>query len=170
MTDAEKAAAAAAAAEFAERESQLTKDREALAAREKAIADREVKARREDAVQFAETLVKGGKLLPREAAPVVELLLALPSAEPLSFAEGDATVSKPAADVLRGFLDGLPKRIEYGREISRDGGHAEGSVNFAAPDGTIVDAGRLELLSKARAYQGTHPNTTFADAVRAVGG
>jgi len=168
MTDAEKAAAAAA--EFAERQNQIAKDRAALDAREQALAEREKKARREDAAQFAESLVKAGKLLPREAAPVVELLLALPTAEPLSFAEGDATVSKPAADVLRDFLGALPKRIEYGREISRDAGHAEGSVQFAAPEGTTVDAGRLEVLAKARAYQATHPNTPFTDAVRAVGG
>lgn len=159
-----------ATADFAEREEQLKKDSAALAAREQALAEREKKARRDDAAQFAENLVKAGKLLPREAAPVVELLLALPAAEPLSFAEGEATVSKPAADVLRGFLDGLPKRIEYGREISRDAGHAQDTVQFAAPEGTSVDAARLELLAKARAYQGNHPNTSLVDAVRAVGG
>lgn len=164
MTDAK------AAADFAEREAQLKKTNEALVAREQVLAERETKARRDDAAQFAETLVKAGKLLPREAAPVVELLLALPTAEPLSFAEGDATVSKPAADVLRGFLDGLPKRIEYGREISRDAGHAQDAVQFAAPEGTTVDSGRLEVLAKARAWQAAHPNTSLVDAVRAVGG
>lgn len=159
-----------AAAEFAEQQKKLADQATELASRETALAEREGKARRDDAVSFAEQLVKDGKLLPREQAPVVELLLAMPPANaPLSFAEGEATVSKPGADVLRGFLTGLPKRIAYGEKSAehRDG---DAPVNFAAPDGTHVDAGRLELLSKARAWQASHPNTSLTDAVRAVGG
>lgn len=160
-----------AAADFAEQQRRVTERATELDAREKQLAEREAKARRDDAASFAEQLVTEGKLLPREKAPVVELLLAMPpSNAPLSFAEGDTTVSKPGADVLRGFLSGLPKRIEYHRERSADARDADGVANFAAPAGTHVDEARLELLAKARAWQASHPNTSLVDAVRAVGG
>lgn len=160
-----------AAADFAERQKKFDADSTALSNREKALAEREGKARREDAASFAETLVTEGKLLPREKSAVVELLLALPGADaPLSFAEGDATVSKPGGDVLRGFLGGLPKRIEYGKERSADEGQHTAAASFAAPVGTEVDGARLELLGKAKAWQASNPNTSLTDAVRAVGG
>lgn len=162
---------AQAAADFAERERQVTEQATQLAAREKVLADRETAARRQDAASFAERLVVDGKLLPREKPAVVEVLLAMQaSTEPLSFAEGEATVTKPGGDVLRAFLTGLPKRIEYGRERSADRHDSDAVASFAAPANMQVDNQRLELLAKARAWQAAHPNTTLVDAVRAVGG
>lgn len=159
------------AADFAEREKQLKDQTAALEAREKAIADNEKKIRREAAASFAEQLVKDGKILPREKAPVVELLMVLPAdSAPLSFAEGDTTVSKPAAQALRELLTDLPKRIEYGRERTAEAGDAAAAVSFAAPDNVIVDPARLELLAKAKAYQAAHPNVSYVEAVRACGG
>jgi hypothetical protein len=159
------------AADFAEREKQLKDQTTALEAREKAIAENEKKIRRTAAVDFAEQLVKDGKILPREKAPVVELLLVLPAdSAPLSFAEGETTVSKPAAQALRELLTGLPKRIEYGRERTADTTDMAVAVSFAAPDNVVVDAARLELLAKTRAYQAAHPNVSYVDAVRACGG
>ncbi|MHB1273623.1 MAG: hypothetical protein ACYCZD_12815 [Rhodanobacter sp.] len=160
-----------AAADFAEQKRKVDEQATALAAREKSLAERETKAHREDAVSFTEQLVTDGKLLPRDKAAIVELLLAMPPATaPLSFAEGEATVTKPGADVLRGFLTGLPKRIAYGREISADRHDSEAAASFAAPANMQVDPQRLELLAKARAWQGSHPNTSLIEAVRAVGG
>ena len=159
------------AADFAEREAQIKKDSDAVTKREQALVEREQKARRDDVVAFAEQLVKDGKLLPREKAPVVELLMALPAdTAPLSFAEGEATVTKPATQAMRELLSGLPKRIEYGRERSADRHDEAAAANFAAPEGVHVDPARLEMLAKARAWQSSHPNTSLVDAVRAVGG
>lgn len=155
------------AADFAARETQLNTLQTDLTKREKAIKDREDKARRDDAVSFAGQLVTDGRLLPRHKEPVVELLLALPAA-PLSFAEGDATVSKPGAEVLRELLTSLPKQIDFAEKAGAD--NAPNAAEFAAPAGTTVDAGRVDTYARAKAYQAQHPNTDWLAAVRAVGG
>lgn len=157
-------------AEFAAREQKITDDAAALAKREKALADREAKARRDDAVEFADGLVADGKLLPKDKAPVVELLLALPTAQPLSFANGDDTVEKPAADLFRELLDGLPKRLDFSEKSGGERDDNAGAANFAAPQGALVDPGQLELHRKATAYRAQHPAVSFAEAVKAVGG
>lgn len=155
-------------AQFAEREQQLTDQAAALAAREAKIAEREQQARREGAVAFAETLVRGGQLLPRQQAPVVELLMLLPATATLEFAEGDGQVTKPAADVLRGLLAELPKQIDFA-EKSAAASTAD-APQFAAPPGVQVDQAQLELHQKALAWQQAHPGTDYLVAVQAVGG
>lgn len=157
-------------ADFAAREQKITDDAAALAAREKALADREAKARRDDAAEFADGLVTGGKLLPKDKATVVELLLALPTAAPLSFASGDDTIEKPAADLFRELLDAMPKRLDFSEKSGAEHGEDAGAASFAAPQGSVVDAGQLELHRKATAYQAQHPTVSFVDAVKAVGG
>lgn len=156
-------------AEQAQRQQQLDQQASTLDAREKALAAREQAARREDAVAFAEGLVKEGKLLPRQQPAVVELLLAQPNGkEPLNFAEGETTVSKPAESVLRELLTSLPKAVDFSEKSGGDAPNA--AVNFAAPAGVHVDASRADLFNKAKAYQQQHPGTSWAAAVAAVGG
>lgn len=157
-------------ADFAAREQKLNDDAAALAAREKALADREAKARRDDAAEFADGLVTGGKLLPKDKAAVVELLLALPTAAPLSFASGDDTIEKPAADLFRELLEGMPKRLDFSEKSGKGEDAGAGAASFAAPQGALVDADQLELHRKATAYQAQHPTVSFVDAVKAVGG
>lgn len=151
---------AAKTAELAARES-------AIKAREDAIAARESAAHRADAVAFAESLVGEGKLLPRHQAPIVELLMAMP-AQPVSFAEGEQTVTKAPAELLRGFLAELPRQLRYDEKSA--GSTQPAPASFAAPPGTQVDAGRLELLARAEAYQREHPSVDLKAAIRAVGG
>lgn len=155
-------------AEFAERETALTTRQTDLEKREQAIKDRELKARRDDAVSFAAQLVTDGKLLPRHKDPVVELLMALPPETALNFAEGDAQVSKPGPTVLRELLASLPEQVNYGEKATAQ--NAPAAVAFAAPQGTTVDAGRADTFARAKAYQAQHPNTDWLAAVRAVGG
>ncbi|HHA2782911.1 TPA: hypothetical protein ACOEQY_002539 [Stenotrophomonas maltophilia] len=156
-------------AEHAQRQQQLDQQASTLDAREKALAAREQAARREDAVAFAEGLVKEGKLLPRQQPAVVELLLAQPNGkEPLNFAEGETTVTKPAESVLRELLTRLPKAVDFSEKSAGDAPNA--AANFAAPAGVHVDAGRADLFNKAKAYQQQHPGTSWAAAVAAVGG
>lgn len=157
-------------AEFAERESAISQKEADLAAREATIKAQEAKARRAGAAEFAEGLVAGGKILPREKAGVVELLVNLSTSTPLQFAsEGEGQVTKGGAEVLRDLLSGLPQRIEYGRERSADPG-ASPLANFAAPPGVQVDTGRLELHQQALAMQAKTPGLGYIDAVRACGG
>ncbi|MFC3716811.1 hypothetical protein ACFONC_11680 [Luteimonas soli] len=156
-------------ADFAAREQKIADDTTALEQREKALADRETKARRDDAAEFADGLVKDGKLLPKDKAPVVELLLALPTAAPLSFASGDDTIEKPAAELFRELLAGLPQRMDFNEKSHAEDSEA-GAASFAAPQGTVVSADGLELHRKALAYQATHAGVSFVDAYKAVGG
>lgn len=159
-------------AQFAERERAITDKTAALDQREQALAQREAKVRRDDAAEFAEQLVADGKLLPRNKAAVIELLLAQPAdAAPLNFAEGDQAVTKPAATVLRELLEGLPKAIDYAEKSGDpNAGALAGAASFAAPPGVQVDAAGLELHQRAIAYQASHPNTSYIAAVKAVGG
>lgn len=155
-------------ADFAEREANLNSRQAEIDKRDRELREREDKARRDDAVSFADHLVKEGRLLPPQKAPVVELLLALP-AQPISFAEGGSTVSKPGSDVLRELLGQLPKQINY-REKSGDDRAPVAAVSFAAPQGEHVDAAALELHAKAVAYQAQHSGMSYLAAVKAVGG
>lgn len=156
-------------AEFAERETKLNEREQRIADQEKRLAERADKERRDDAIAYADNLVEAGKVLPAEKATVIELLLALPTDKPLAFGEGDDAIEAPAPDLLRGFLDSLPPRMDFSEKSRADDSEA-GAASFAAPIGTVVDAGQLELHRKARAYQAEHAGVSFAAAYKAVGG
>lgn len=155
-------------ADFAAREQAITDQGAALALREKTINDRELKARREDAVAFAESLVADGKLLPRQKASTVELLLALPVGTALNFAEGDQQVSKQAGDVLRTLLTDMPKQVDFAEKSKSEGGDVA-AASFSAPPGISVDAAGLKLHNMAIAYQQSHPGVDYLTAAKAVG-
>lgn len=154
-------------ADFAARESALSVREQDIAAREKAIADAERQRQRTEAVAFAAGLADAGRILPRHQAPLVEVMLALPAA-PVSFAgEGGEQQAEPAA-LLRDFLQGLPAQIHYGEKAKATA--AAPAAAFAAPQGAQIDSRSAELDAKARAFQAANPNTSYLDAVRAVGG
>lgn len=155
-------------AQFAERQQQLDTRENEIKQREQALKERETKARRDDALAFAEGLVTDGKLLPRQKAPVVELLLAVPTGTTLNFAEGETTVEKPAAEVLRELLAGLPKQVNFSEKSATE--RQAATADFAAPAGVLVDPNRLEVHNKALAYQRQHQGVDYATAVAAVGG
>lgn len=137
-----------------ERERQLAEREQQVANREAQIASQTAEEQRREVAEFAEGLVAAGKLLPRQKAPVVELLLTLPAAA-LEFAEGDGQVSKSPNEVLRELLSNLPKQVEFS-EKSRDTGRDVDSDDAAA------------VAAKARAYQaeqaksGNHISITAA--------
>lgn len=160
------------AADFAEREQALANQKAALDARAKAIADREAKALRDDAASFAEQLVQDGKLLPRDKAGAIELLLALPPDAALNFAEseGGQTIIKPAGEFLRDLLSRAAPVLSYAEKSADDGAAQGGAANFAAPAGAVVDRQALAIHTKALAYQQQHEGVSYIDAVRAVGG
>lgn len=168
-TDIEETDVSQQNADFAARETQLKQREDAIAADEKRIADRQAQERREEATSFADSLVKAGKLLPKNKPSVVELLLALPTDKPLSFASGDDTIEKPAGEMFRELLDAMPKQFEFSEKSGAEEVDV-GTASFVAPAGTHVDADSLELHRKALAYQAQHPNTSFLAAVKAVGG
>ena len=158
-------------ADFAEQQKQLDSKRTEIEQREQALKAREDEARREDAASFAEQLVKDGKLLPRHKAGIVELLLAFPTGAVLNFAEADgqAATDHNAPELLRAFLSELPPRVDFA-EKSAERNNGTAAPSFAAPEGTSVDAGRMELHAKAIAYQRDNPTTDYMAAIKAVGG
>jgi len=160
----------AAAPDFAEQQRQLDTRAAELAAREQQLQERESTARRADAAEFAEQLVQAGKVLPRQQSSVVELLLAFPAGTVLNFSEADgqAATDHEAGELLRSFLTDLPKRVDFAEKSAGHNNATASTADFAAPEGTVVDAGRMELHSKAIAYQRQHPDTDYMAAVKAV--
>ena len=156
-------------AEFNERERELEAREAAVRQIEQQNAQAAQQARRDEAVAFADGLVKEGKLLPARKATIVELILALPTEAPLSFGEGDDHVEQPAPELLRTFLASLPPQIDFNERSA--GEHDEtAALEFTAPLGTTMSADRSALFGKAKAYQAQHPGTSWAAAVAAVGG
>lgn len=118
---------------------EAAKQREAdLAAREKALKEREDKvaeaekarqaeiaqAQQKDAADFAEELVKAGKVLPAQKNALIEVLVANAN-QPISFSDGSQTVSKPSLDVLKEILSQKP-------------------IDFAEKSGEADQGGRLD--------------------------
>lgn len=157
MTDAERAAAA-------ERERQLNE-------REARLNQREADAARAENLSFAEGLVEEGRLLPASQPRVVALLNSLTAPEPteVSFSEADGkAVKESPAEAVRAILSAQPKVVDFSEfGAGRD---KPGAVvaEFAAPEGSAIDADALRTHHAAEAYQRKHPGTQYLDAVRAV--
>lgn len=153
-TPTDPAAAAAAAADFAARET-------ALVARERALAHREHES-------FAEGLIAEGRLIPVLKDRVVGLLDGLEPETEIAFSEGGAEVKAPPRQALRDLLAAMPKSVTYGPVVPREGGGVPTGADFAAPDGRDTDRDRLDTHGRALAYQRQHPGSSYLDAVKAV--
>ena len=141
-----------------------------LAARETALNLREAALRATENASFAEALVTDGRLLPVSAPKVVAALNALSLATPVeaSFAEGGATVTAPALDLIKDVLKSQPKMVAFGKHTMPPEIATAAAAEFSA-DGAEVDADGLETLAKVRAYQAAHPGVDYLTACRAVG-
>ncbi len=137
-----------------ERQRQLDEREQQLATREAQVAQQQAQKHRNEIAEFAEGLVRTGQLLPRQKAPVIELLVSLPADAPLEFAEGDGQVTKPAVEVLRGLLAELPKQIEFS-EKSGDGG----DLSFGSAHAI---AARAQTYQEEQRQAGRHISTTEA--------
>ena len=146
-------------AAFAERERNLS-------AREQKIADQEKAARRKETADFVESLVKDGKVLPRDQAGLVAFMAGPNETGVIEFGEGADKQSVAADAWLRQFLNGLPKQVEFGERAAA--GENIAVAQFAAPTGFSVDTAQLATHNKALAYQRAHPNTDYVAAVQAV--
>lgn len=153
-------------ADFAARETALSEREHALKAREDAIAQQEVQAHKSQLAEFAEGLVKSGKLLPRDKDNLVEFMAGLDNAATVSFAEAGQVTQKTPIDWFKGWLDNLPRQVEFS-EVSASEDDDSDAASFAAPSGFGVNKDRLELHNKALAYQGKH-NCDYDTAIDAV--
>lgn len=158
---------AAKEADVKKREDAINTKEASFAEREQRIAAAESKARRTELTAYVEGLVKDGRLLPRDQAPLVEFMAALDEATVIEFAEGSETKKEPRGKWLREFLGRLPQQVDY-VERTKAGEGGDKTASFAAPHGYSVDPARLELHDKALAYQASHPNTSYDAALAAV--
>ncbi|MEC5319031.1 hypothetical protein VSX61_08785 [Brenneria populi subsp. brevivirga] len=128
------------AADFAAREASLVEREARIQAQEQAQQEAAAKQRRADIVSFADGLAKDGRILPRQKNSVVEVLVNL-SAEPISFADGNATVSKTPEILLREILGDKPTLLDFSEKTPPAG---DGAVDFADAE---------SIAAAAQAYQ-----------------
>lgn len=114
------------AADFAEREAALAAREAKLAADEEVVRTRQLEEKRTATVAFANGLVKGGSILPRQKTAIVEVLMNL-SQEPLSFSEGETTISQSPEALLREILSTKPAVVNFSEKT----GTADDPVDFA---------------------------------------
>lgn len=157
----------AAAVKLKADQAELDRKTAEFAEREKRVKAAEEKTRRDGIAEFVTTLVKAGKILPRDQAGLVAYMAGPNEAGVIEFGEGDDKKTTPPAEWLRTFLDGLPKQVDYQERAAAED-ETTGTVSFAAPPGYTVDPARLELHHKALAYQSQHPNTDYTTALNAV--
>ena len=114
------------ATDFAEREAALAAREARLAADEEVARTRQLEEKRTATVAFADGLVKGGSILPRQKTAIVEVLMNL-SQEPLSFSEGETTISQSPEALLREILSPKPAVVNFSEKT----GTADDPVDFA---------------------------------------
>lgn len=160
VLDKQKADQGKQAVEFAEAQSKLDAEKAELAKREAKIAADEKAAKKRELVEFAETQIKAGKLLPKDKSGCVELLMQLNDDAKLEFAEGDEQKSVGSQAWFKGFIAGLPKAIEFGETSQTE------------PEKTTVVGNEQAVARKAREYhakQAAAGNAiSFSEAVDAV--
>ncbi len=120
---------------------------EELKAREAEIAKREASfaetQARASAVEFADGLIRDGKLVPAQKDQVVSLAthLAVNAEGEISFAEGTPAVAP--LDAFKAILGAAPKAVDFSEHSAADADGSE-SVNFSDP---------VQLASAATAYR-----------------
>ena len=114
------------ATDFAEREAALAAREAKLAADEEVARTRQLEEKRTATVAFADGLVKGGSILPRQKTAIVEVLMTL-SQEPLSFSEGETTISQSPEALLREILSTKPAVVNFSEKT----GTTDDPVDFA---------------------------------------
>lgn len=123
-------------AELARREAELAAGQTRLEAGQAAVDARQAELRRAETAAFVEGLVGEGRVLPAEAASLVSLLEGIAGGGAVDLGEGKA---QAPAEVLRGFLGGLPKRVDFSE---RGGG--SGAVDASDPQAVAAEAQRYQ--------------------------
>ncbi len=146
------------AREEAAREAQarFSEQAETLRAREEELARREAELKRAEVTEFVEGLVGAGKVLPADREALVAFLA---GDETVSFAEGDETRSVPRHEWFRGWLERLPRLVDY----------AERGAGEDPPDADpVAIAQRAQEYVEAQRAKGVE--VSYAEAVAHVTG
>ena len=136
-------------AEFAEQNEQLRKQIAELQAKEK-------QSRKADFIAFCESLTKEGKLTPAQKDKVLDFAEIMDNAGNFDFAEGETKVSKSALQEFKGFLQGLPKQVEFSevannKTVNENASQSAGGLDsYDFGENTEVDTDRAELDKKVK--------------------
>jgi len=153
-------------AALAEREKKVEAKETAFSEREQQLTEQERERAAAASAEFVEGLVKDGKVLPREKGGVTALVTSLQGAQELEFSEDDKSVKEEPAKILREFLEGLPKRVDF-NERSKDKGGKERTSTIKVPQGYEVSPEGAELHNRILAYAEEH-NVDYETAVARV--
>ena len=145
----EKTELEAKEAELAEREKALAAREAELKKREDALAAEEAAREAAEAADFAEGLIKAGKVLPGEKPAVIAILRGLDKTATYDFAEGGKVLQKPAADSLRALLQRLPVTVDFAERTAAD---PNAAAKPQLPGGSDDDAARAALDAKIQNY------------------
>ncbi|MEM7507636.1 MAG: hypothetical protein AAF415_12915 [Pseudomonadota bacterium] len=144
--DAEKAA------ELADREAKLVEREAAIELAEKEAAEKAAEARKTAAIDFADALIKGGKLAPAGKDVVIDIHQRLAAdGAVIEFADG---AKKPALAEFAALFEGA-KPIVNLAEVSKDD-------QVATIDGNSDG----DLTARAKAIKEANPAISFSEAVR----
>lgn len=141
----------AAQEKLQQEQNQLARERaaleERLAAAEKAEQQKQAEATAAEAAEFAEGLVRDGKLLPKFKAAISALYQAaaqIPNA--LNFGEGEDAVEASATQIVRDAFTALPKSFDFSE---KSGDAAHDAINFNDPSAIATAAEAFQKSEKA---------------------
>ncbi|WP_427833166.1 peptidase [Actinobacillus pleuropneumoniae] len=143
-------------ADFAAREAALKEREEKIKAAEAEKAKAEKALKQKEATDFAEQMVKDGKVFPAQKAALIEVLVAN-AAQPISFSDGSQTVSKSALDVIKEIITQKP--LDFAEKSAPEVG-ASKAVDFA--DGESIAQAAAQYHAE-QAKKGI--NISMTDAV-----
>lgn len=156
-----------AAAALATRETALATREAELAARDAQFSEAARVTRHTENERVIDTLIAEGRFAPGMKPATLDFMDSLEAVTTIEFSEGAAKVKKTPAAFFAELLQTSGKVINFA-EVSAAETTQAGALEFAAPDGAVVDEAQLQLHRKAEAYQASHPNTDYMAAVRAV--
>ena len=108
-------------------------------------------------VSFAEGEVKAGRLLPKDKGAAVAVLDVLADAQPVEFAEGDATKKITPVEWLKGLIAAAKPVVSFGEHAAGNGGE----------QGVTKDMSDAEVDKRIKAYALQH-KVNYAEAASAV--
>lgn len=137
-----------------------TRKAEAAQAQVASFSEQAKKQRHDAHVSFAEGQVKAGTLLPKDKGAAVAVLDALAEqAQPVEFAEGDATKKVSALEFVKGLIEGAKPKVNFGEHAGGTGG--------AADRGTAAGKSDAEIDQAAKDWMRQH-KVNYAEALTAV--
>lgn len=131
-----------------------------LKKREDALKAREAEARKKELVEFADSLVTAGQLLPANKDKVVAIMASLPAEAVVNFGEGDKKTETPALQALQELLKSQPKVVNFSEHSA------------AGKDTPEANTDNKAVADRANAYKNKQAaagnSISFSEAVDAV--